>query len=427
MHDKTTRSAARKKPTYHRYLIVILMIAADSAIAETPLDETAIVRRVCTQGPDAQLARAKAAIGAARVAQAGVLPNPVLSAEHQRALDRQGDGETIVGLSVPLGIGGRRFVLQDAAEAWNEEARLEAQHALFDAALSVRELYADAVLDRARAEILGEQQRALDMLAETVHRLTAGGELAGYDALRQETAARAHRRLWLSARTRAEASRTILEAWAGEKLELDTVAPRQLAISTGSEQTPAGDHPRLQMFEAEVRARELEATAARRRWVPDLDVFAGYRQTTAGDELARGISMSLSLPITLFDHGQGEARFAEAEAEVARAHADRARARNRAELKAAETRLAALALEDHAENEADAARLRADAGALYAAGEATITEVLEAFKAAEEARLGALEAAEEMARLRLFRMRAAGSFFDAELDRACRVASRIAP
>ena len=56
---------------------------------------------------------------------------------------------------------------------------------------------------------------------------------------------------------------------------------------------------------------------------------------------------------------------------------------------------------------------------LYGADEATITEVLDAYRAIEQAQLARLDSAEEIVAARLALMQAAGTQFDAELDRHC--------
>jgi outer membrane protein TolC len=63
--------------------------------------------------------------------------------------------------------------------------------------------------------------------------------------------------------------------------------------------------------------------------------------------------------------------------------------------------------------------LQATAKKLYAAGEATLTDLFEAFRNAEEARLSELRLALEIAHTRLALMRSAGTLFDPMLDRAC--------
>ncbi len=162
--------------------------------------------------------------------------------------------------------------------------------------------------------------------------------------------------------------------------------------------------------------------AAHRSWLPDVTVFAGYRTITGGTEPpAHGFSAIVTITLTMFDHGQGEAAQAEASRARALASAEALRRENAARLKASTRSLEVLeaSVADLDRAVAEAASLGASAVKLYAAGEATLTEVLDAFRAAEEARLARIDLAEEIVRARLARMRAAGTQFDAALDQAC--------
>jgi outer membrane protein TolC len=57
---------------------------------------------------------------------------------------------------------------------------------------------------------------------------------------------------------------------------------------------------------------------------------------------------------------------------------------------------------------------------LYSAGEASIAEVLDAYRTAEDAQLDRLAVLEDLVAARLDAMRASGTQFDPELDVACR-------
>ena len=415
-----------KKPIASRFsaaaasVFATYVLIAGRAGAGGSVGEAEATRRLCEAGPAAVLAKAARLRGEAEVTAAGVLPNPSLVAEHQRTLSGLDEGETIVGLSIPLGIGGRRFLLQDVAAARREQARADAESSLFESALAFREAYARAVAEHARAEVLAEQQTALDELSSTIQGLTKGGEAAGYDLLRQQAQARHHRALLEAARGRAGASRTLLEAW----LDGDAAFPSEAEAATMASLRVSGEPrtPALLSLEASARASSVEASAARRRWVPDLDVFAGYRAVSAGGDTGHGISLGLTLPITFFDHGQGEASRAEAERDLALARAGVLRREQRATIKAARLRLAALgtALVEAEKASTDAAAIQSKAKQLYAAGEATITELLEAFRIGEDVRLAKLAVLEEIAHARLALMRAAGTMFDPKLDGACR-------
>jgi cobalt-zinc-cadmium efflux system outer membrane protein len=405
-----------KKPIAHRFRrgLVLLASLVPLAASATPLDERAAVERLCTEGPDAAVAAAQRLAGEADVRAASALPNPSLVLEHQRALGGTSEHETVAGLSVPLGVGGRYGLLQDAAAERRRERELGADVSSFEAALTFREVYLGAALAQARAEILLSQQRVLDALGATIVGLERGGEAAAYDVLRQSAHARAHRRALASARALAEGERARLEAWVGAPIVVT------LDVAARSPTEPRTETPRVAQLEAAAQTHALEARAAERRWVPELELFAGYREATVAEDTGRGLSLGLTVPLTVFDHGQGEAARARADEALARAAADGLRRQQRADQAALRARLAAL--DGAADQDAlpEAERLQAQALQLYAAGEATLTELLEALSAAEAARLDAVALDAERAAIHLAMMRVAGTFFDDTLDGACR-------
>ncbi len=430
MTEKRIRLCDSKKPRGTRcfrcaFFLATLLVTTEPAVAAPPVTERTGVERVCSSGPESRVARAQRLRGSAAVTAASVLPNPSLVAEHQRSLSGPTERETILGISVPIGLGGRRGILKDAAAWRSQQAMFDANATLFEAALAFREAYATAALDRAKVVVLTEQQTALDALSVTIEGLARGGEAAGYDLLRQRAQARVHRRTLDSAEARARASQALLEAWLGTPVELPALA-REILVVSSLVDRPLTDslvlaHPRLRGLEADAQASNLEGRAARRKWVPDLEVFAGYRGTTFAADTGHGLALGLRLPLTFFDHGQGEAARADAEQVVARSSAESLRRQHGAKLKSAKVELEALsaAVAEADTAAAEAATLQQQARQLYAAGETTITELLEAFRAAGEARLSRLVLAEEIAVARLSLMRAAGTQFDAALDRIC--------
>jgi outer membrane protein TolC len=342
--------------------------------------------------------------------------------QHQRTFTGPEERETIVGLSVPFGISGRRGLLQDAAAARREQAFAEAGAMLFESALDFREAYVTAVIEKARADILDEQQAALDASSTTIEALAKSGEAAAYDLLRQRVQARLHRASVESTRARAQGFRARIAAWTDSDIDLPSVDLEALARGN----TPAAPETgaasaRVQSLRAASRASAFDARAARRRWVPDPEAFAGYRVVDGDADLARGVSLSLTIPLTFFDHGQGEAAQADAEGRALEASAEGLSRQQRAEANAARARLQQLSsgIADLGQARNDARELLTQAQRLYAAGEASITEMLEDFRAAEDAQLAELDRVFEIALARLSVMRATGTMFDPSLDRAC--------
>jgi cobalt-zinc-cadmium efflux system outer membrane protein len=421
------RRLVGRKPTAARFfkaacwavLAGLLASAGRPAFAAEPLDERAATRRICSEGPDAGVARAQRLRGSAEVTAAGVLPNPALVAEHQRSLSGPRERETIVGLSVPLGLAGRRSLLRDAARERQSRAHSEAEDTVFESALAFREAYVQAAAANARVSLLSERQLLLDGFSEMIQGLARGGEVAGYDLLRQQAQARMHASAVETAKARSLSRQKQLEAWVGSPI---TFQARYAELDERSGAVRPASSARVRAFEAAARASALEVRAADRKWVPDVEVFAGYRQVTTGPETGRGLALALTLPVTLFDHGQGDAARAAAERELALASAARLRREQQVEHQAVRVLLDGLveALRSAQDASTRAVEVETKASALYAAGEATITELLEAFRVAEQAQLEKLALEEEIATARIRLMRALGSMFDAALDHACR-------
>lgn len=225
----------------------------------------------------------------------------------------------------------------------------------------------------------------------------------------------------------------MLEAWTGEETTLAPVALGDLAGGSqvqGSRPPSPEKHPRVESLEAASQASGTEARAARRRWVPDVVLFAGYRAVTgAGAETGHGIALGLTIPLTFFDQGQGEAARAGAEQAFARASVDLLKRESTSLTKASALKLQTLegSVADLDRAVTEAATLQTKAATLYAAGEVAITELLDAFRAVEATRLARIDLAEEIARARLARMRAAGMLFNEALDKECGAISGGAP
>jgi cobalt-zinc-cadmium efflux system outer membrane protein len=362
--------------------------------------------------------------GEAALVASKVSPNPSLIAEHQQSLSGPDERETVVGLSVPLTISGRRSLLKDAGHARKDQTLAISRVTLLESALEFRGAYATALLAQERVRILTEQQAALDALTAVIEGLERGGEAAGYDRLRQQTQARLHQQQLQVASLHATRVRASLNLWLDGEVALSDADANALvaeAVRASRFDLPRSQHPQEQMWLAAARASALEGDAARRRWVPDLDLFAGYRTVAAGGSTGHGISLQLGVPLTFFDHGQGDVARADAERSLALASAQGVKRRADLEVRMSQAQLTQLlsGLDEATKVHADAQTLQATAQKLYTAGEATLTELLDTYDNAEQARLSKLELMGEILNARLTLMRAAATLFDPALDRLC--------
>ena len=384
------------------------------------LDEAAATGRFCRQGPDAAVARGRGLVAAAEQAERDVWPNPKLVAGHERVFGAEGENETVVGLEVTLGTGGRRFLLQDVAAARRAQRELEVVGERLQAALAFRRAFVRAAADRARLAVKQRRLGAYAALLAKLRRLQKGGESARYDA----------RRLQLQAQLGAAEVARLQAQSASQRVWLQTVLGAAVDLD-GSHHAWAGgrrpalregEHPRVATLRAGARVSALQARAERRRWVPELDLFAGYRNVAgATRDVRHGFSFSLGVPLTFFDHGQGQARRAEAEGVLARARAERAKRYLKAERARAATRLQSLeAGAGRLAKVLQAARkLARDAERLYLADEAQLLDVLAAQRQVLAAELSRIESAAAIAEARLALMGASGRWGEPRLQALC--------
>jgi cobalt-zinc-cadmium efflux system outer membrane protein len=402
--------------------LVLLWLALQPAVAHADgLDELQATARLCQRGAERAVARGQRLLGEALEADADVLPNPMVSASHDRTFSGEREHETTVGVQIPLGIGGGHFVRQDAAAAKRAQLELEGASTVFDSALAFRRAYARASLAAARLEAMRRQLAARERLLQRLERLGKAGESASYDVRRLRNDAELLRASATALDGEVRGQRAWLGAIAGTTVELSP-AVDQLGGHAGAAGAADAPHPRVAVLEASARASALMASAARRRWVPDVDLFAGYlNQGGANRATGHGISVGISVPLVLFDHGQGEAQRAEAQHTLALARAERVKRDLRAQQVSARARLETLSpARAHLEDAlVQAHALERDAERLYLAGEAPMLEVLEALRHVGALQQARIDLAERSANAKLDWIAARGRFSEALLSDAC--------
>lgn len=404
------------------FIAVASPAPAQAQDAVRPNDEAALIQRYCAAGPARAQAQSALARGRAAVTSASVLPNPSVSLEHNRSLTGPEDSETIVGLGFPLGIGGRRFLLEEAAEERLTERSAHADAILLEGALSLREALVRAVAEQRRLELLKTHVASLEALGATIRSLQKGGESSQRDLLRHELELGLQRSKLSLQSSAAVSARALLRAYlAADDTELSGLELDALAASASPEK-PA-THPELRSLAAATRASEVEADAANRRWVPDLDLFFGYRQVTAlQTDVGHGFTLRIAMPLTFLDFGQGDAAIADSDAASVRAEQAALESRMQAEREAADAALAELEPASPQANDAQVgiAKLLEQTQQLYLADEASMAELLDVTSLSQDSAQASVDQAERRALIRISRMRAIGSLFDPELDRACK-------
>lgn len=391
-----------------------------SRSSSAELGEVEATARFCEAGPEAAIARGRAHVAAAEVSRASTLPNPALSGSHDRSLNGPQDHETVVGLQIPLSVSGQRGLLKDAAAARLAQTQLEAAHDRLMSALLFRQAFVRAAVARARLEALNDQLETYRALTKKLERLRQGGERTPLDRDRLQVEAE----LSAAQATAQERDLAAQRTWLEVVLDAPIALSGKLEHLAGSEVgiSEKDSNLKIAALEKSAVASEMEAAAAERNAVPDVDLFAGYRVvgSEAGDT-GHGFSLSLKVPLTLFDRGQADTQRAKARASLSAARIVQEKRDAKAIERAALAQLDAVARALPRLGQALKLAKRTERGAerLYFAGEGELLDVLQATRSRTELQLALIEMAAARAEAKLSLVRARGRFPEDRLDAAC--------
>ncbi|WP_257455271.1 TolC family protein [Archangium lipolyticum] len=387
---------------------ISLLLAGTTALAQPALDERQYVARVLASSLEGRVAEQEARLGRAEAVGAGAWPNPALEWERQKTTSgtRDGESQDVWMASIPLVLSGR---LGLEAEAADRNARAaEARHEWARAGLrhEATRTFAAVLAARERRSILEQSLAELLRLAEAIATRERAGEAAGYDRLRIEleaaTVRDALRGAGLDAhRAEAQALRllgpgvTALPPLEGS-LQMERPLPDGAALLAELEEK-RGD---LRALALEAGGAEAARRAAGRGWIPEPSLRAGAQFLDVGlPGAGAGYVVGVGLPLPFFDRRQGEAARAEARRELARArHAallHEARSRLATALEAVSGRRERLT-KYRTEVLERAEELRQIAATAYRGGSAELLVLVDAERAAREARLTAVELTESL-------------------------------
>jgi outer membrane protein, heavy metal efflux system len=260
-----------------------------------------------------------------------------------------------------------------------------------------------------RGESLARWRARLEQALGVTAKLVEAGEAAGYDRRRLEREVQAARLRAEASEADAARSREILAGWmelpAGElRINASLVPAGVPPLETLAAGVDA--RPDVAALEAQAGAFDSERRAAERAWIPDLTVGAGQKRVEESGRSDSGLLLSFSVPLPLFDRGRAAAAQARSNADAARAERELRLAHARRQLRG--TWQQARALREAAERAAGdgiagSRELSRIAETAYRGGEASLLELLDAYRAELEAETSALDLAlrARMARIEL--------------------------
>jgi outer membrane protein, heavy metal efflux system len=400
------------------------------SLLSDPFDETGLAAAVWRGSPDVTAARGASIDADALDRRAALYPNPSLNATWGTIpVGRRPQGVTFgqvpnytLGASQLFEIG-KRGPRQAAARAGVDEARL-----------ALRDLYRERFIDVLRS--IGDQAMAAGhaaVLERLVHdseetlrlqKLRASkGDVAGLEVDRLEVE---HLRLLSSlgeARAAMEAASASCAQVLGSGCPGVTTLEDALRYLSGPP-LPDGDdeqaiarRPDLQALRASERRAHAEGLLAERQKIPDPTLSAGFThdQFESSGNQPNSVSLSLALPLPLFDRGQPEAARSAARASLSARQRETLTEAARRALGADRRRLAILAERTRRLDEQAIPMARATAERVEAAarrGGAALQDVLLARRAMEELQMDRVDVAGQAFSARLEIRRAAGSVPD---------------
>lgn len=385
----------------------ILLFAGMLAMSVQPaLAEPVSLSDALARGQEAspRIARAKAELRAAegRATQAGVRPNPTISAEVENfsgtgPYQSFGQTETTVAVSQPFELGGKRRARKAVAAAEREFAQIALRKA--EADLSYDIIVAHAELRAAEDRAVLSQSvlaRAVE-LARIAETLVDVGRDPPLTKLRADA---------LLAEAKAESLKTMAQLMsARQKLALfigsddpELSAVRQDILS------PPALAADAQSIDERLAVAERDAASARVRQaqaegVPDITASGGVRNFRESKDTAFIVGVSIPLPVFNRNRGNIDAARAEgdaAEAQLAQARLDTRFSRRDAELMLSAANERVSALSGVGLFQASEAARVAEIG--YQQGKFTLIELIDAQEALTSANLKLIEAELDRAR-----------------------------
>lgn len=373
------------------------------------LTESDALSRLSTDSPRARAARAAVEIVRVDVLTAGRWPNPRFTWDRESVA---GTTENMLMVAQPLPISGRRGLDAQAASALVSASSSRADDEVRRLRADLRLALADLLTAQVRERELTAARDRLRGLADVLAKREAAGDAAGFDRLRAEREVLdidADRMVAATERARAQAilagffsdiddpSRLIAVDRAPGHAPLPPVA----ALLETAE-TARGE---LLAFGHEIEAARFAEQAAGRRNIPEPEVVAGTKSSTAlGGDIGSVFTVHAAIPI--FDRAKPERVLATARAAQAEARADAFRVVLRGQI----TALRAVILERRDASEryraqavGSADQIERIAQVSYDAGERGILELLDAYRSGSTARVrqAALDAAVRQAEIEL--------------------------
>lgn len=291
------------------------------------------VQTALQQNPQLRAATAELEASDGALRQAGLIPNPVLSAEQEDT--RSETRTTTVQLSQTLELGGKRAARVALAQRGKDIAALDLQARRADLRATAIQAFFDALTAQERVKVIEESLRiAGSGLDAAVRRVTAGKVSPTEETRARVAEATARIELRQAQAERSAALRALGAVMGAPEVSLQrldgSVEALPPAPSAADIATRLADAPSVRRARLEVQQAEAGYTLARARGVPDVTVGIGAKRA---QELGRTQAIiNVSVPLPFFDRNQGGQLEALRKRDAAQANAQAEELKLRSEL-----------------------------------------------------------------------------------------------
>ena len=392
---------------------VALLDVGSMGAQARPLTLDDAVRRAATASPAAAaaVARRQELVGRARTEAQWANPLIELRRENEGAPIPYDDFATV---TFPVGVTGRRVALRAALAATRDRATADSLEVVRAAGFEAARAWWAYWAARAEAEVASAHAALLDRIAALDSLRAAEGELAEASAFRMRLEAQRGRHAAAQAVAAAAHARARLAAVVdeGDPEAIDVGEPPRVATTLPSVEVALAaatqDRPDVRAAQAAVRAADRRRTAERLGTLPDVGLTGGYKGTGGFETALFGVMVTA--PVFNTNGGNRE----RAAGEWLQADAERRATERRATTEVRAALIAARVIEDGTAGFDDAFVARADvvagaAEAAYREGAASLIELLDAFRAAADARTARVRGLQDRALARLDLRRAMGA------------------
>jgi len=373
------------------------------------LTESDALARLSVESPRVRALRSGIDIARVDVLTAGRWPNPRVTFDRESVA---GITENMVMVAQPLPLTGRRALEVGAATAMVAATSSRSDDEIRRLRADLRLAFADLVASQARERELAAAGDRVRELADVLAKREAAGDAAGFDRLRAEREMleiEADRAAALIERARAQGTLAsfFVDVADPSRLVAVAVSTPPIAVPPVEALVESAEAVRGEVLALrhEIEAARFSGRAADRRLIPEPEIVAGTKSSTAGGgDLGSVVTVHATIP--LFDRARPERALALAKAAQAEARLNAFRLTLRGQIAAlravvVERRAAADRYRAGAIESAD--QIERIAQVSYDAGERGILELLDAHRVGATARIrqASLDAAVRQAEIEL--------------------------